>query len=460
MLGQDNSFSTSSRITSISDAPIIITLPVVGDMLSSEKNGCVKLLKEIASGGEGTVYETDTPFVAKIYLQGNLTQRKIEKLRLILSKTISYKGICFPVDVLYNGKNEFVGYLMPKAHGKKLKPSFFIKPEMKQIWPDWTRKDLVELCLTILKKIKFLHSRNIIIGDINPRNILLVNSEEVYFIDTDSYQVEGFPCPVGQTDFTAPELQGKRFENCLRTLGNEYFAVAVLLFELMLPGKFPYDQKEGGSQIENIRNMNFPYPLNENIEDTPDGPWRFCWSHLTYKIKEAFYQTFMKGEPHSLECNRINVKEWIALFDEYKYLLVSGKFLEQDPMSLEIFPTRFKRNRKYNYITCKICNEEFPEYQIKSGICKSCLNKSFDGGTHYCERCRKEIPFTNYDYYIKKLRFKKCSECFEYGRREYKSKICVDCGEPFIITNDEHEMCEKKGWKERKRCNKCKGAKK
>ena len=42
----------------------------------------------------------------------------------------------------------------------------------------------------------YLHERNIIMGDINALNILVVSPTEVYFVDTDSYQIEEFPCPV------------------------------------------------------------------------------------------------------------------------------------------------------------------------------------------------------------------------------------------------------------------------
>ena len=88
---------------------------------------------------------------------------------------------------------EFVGYMMPKAKGKELQKSIFIKPLFLKNFPNWKKRDTVELCITILEKIKYLHDRNIVMGDINPANILVVSPKEVYFVDTDSYQVEDFP---------------------------------------------------------------------------------------------------------------------------------------------------------------------------------------------------------------------------------------------------------------------------
>lgn len=128
---------------------------------------------------------------------------------------------------------------MRQAHGRELQRCVFQPQLLKRYFPNWTKQDTVTLCITILKKLKYLHDRNVILGDINPNNILVVSPTEVYFVDTDSYQIEGFPCPVGTINFTAPEIQRKDFSTFLRTIGNERFAVATLLFMIMLPGKPP-----------------------------------------------------------------------------------------------------------------------------------------------------------------------------------------------------------------------------
>lgn len=307
----------------------------------------VLLLKCIASGGEGSVYETNTPYVCKIYKKEKIEKSKIEKIKLMTSKRINFEGICWPVDIVYNKYNEFVGYLMPKASGKELQKCLFVKPLLIKNFPNWDKRDTVQLCLTILEKIQFLHKRNIILGDINPMNILVVDSKEVYFVDTDSYQIEGFPCPVGTVNYTAPEIQRKKFNTFLRSFGNEYFAVATLLFMIMLPGKPPYSQQGGESPIENIIKMDFSYPLGEHSNrKAPDGPWRYMWSHMPYYIKEAFYKTFRKNEENSLENSRLSTEEWYSKMEHYLELLDNGKLKEQDQMSIELFPTRYKNIQK------------------------------------------------------------------------------------------------------------------
>ena len=299
-LDEDEVFQICKTVTSLDDSRLVVThIPAENEIVYTS-HGPIKLESKVAAGGEGIIYTTNTPYVAKIYKKENNTKRKYEKIKLMLSKEIECEGVCYPVAALYNSKKEFVGYMMPKAKGKELQKSIFIKPLFQKNFPKWKKRDTVELCITILEKIKYLHDRNIVMGDINPANILVVSPKEVYFVDTDSYQVENFPCPVGTNNYTAPEIQRKRFSDFLRTMGNENFAVATLLFMIMLPGKPPYSQQGGEDPINNIIRMDFSYPFGDSSnKKTPDGPWRYIWSHLTYDLKKAFYNTFRKGGDHS-----------------------------------------------------------------------------------------------------------------------------------------------------------------
>lgn len=208
---------------------------------------------------------------------------------------------------------------MPQARGEPLARGLFIPKAWLKKHPDWTRRESVSLALTMLRKIWQLHTINVLLGDINPFNILVVNQQTVYFVDCDSYQVEGFPCPVGSINFVAPEIQGKDFRQFLRTNEHELFAVATLLFMIMVPGKSPYSHQGGTDGADNIRKMHFPYPLKaRRAENIAMGPWRFCWSHLSLSLKEAFYRSFHRDY---CGCPRVKVDEWIMLFEQYRSIL-------------------------------------------------------------------------------------------------------------------------------------------
>lgn len=468
-LDEDEVFRICKRVTTLDDSMFAVShIPVENEIVYTSR-GPIKLESKVTFGGEGIIYTTNTPYVAKIYKKENNTKRKYEKIKLMLSKKIECEGVCYPVAALYNSNKEFVGYMMPKAKGKELQKSIFIKQLFLKKFPNWKKRDTVELCITILEKIKYLHDRNIVMGDINPANILVVSPKEVYFVDTDSYQVEDFPCPVGTDNYTAPEIQikyfkvqrnkRKNFSDFLRTMGNENFAVATLLFMIMLPGKPPYSQQGGEDLVNNIIKMDFSYPFGDSSnKKTPDGPWRYIWSHLTYDLKKAFYNTFRKGGDYSTEDTRLTADEWLPIFTYYLELLDSGKFGKQDKMSEELFPTRHKKNPKVEYIICKLCGNEMPENQCQNGICRDCLNK---GEVYKCKKCGKEILYTNYQRYVKNAkRFDVCSECFEYGNKVRIRKNCVDCGHQFEITNNQYDFYTSKGFDIPKRCKSCRDAKK
>ncbi|MCH3960188.1 MAG: zinc-ribbon domain containing protein [Selenomonas sp.] len=459
-LDTDEGFELCSKVTDIEDTPLPIShISVENDTVYTSAGIPILLEKEVAAGGEGIIYTTNSASVAKIYKQKNNTLRKYEKIKCMLSKNIAYEGICYPIEALYNEQKEFVGYLMPEAKGRELQKSIFIKPLFLKHFPGWKKRDTVELCITIMEKIKYLHDRNIILGDINPANILVVSPREVYFVDTDSYQIEGFPCPVGTATYTAPEIQRKNFTTFLRTMGNENFAVATLLFMIMLPGKPPYSQQGGDDLVNNIIRMDFSYPFGESSnKKTPDGPWRYIWSHLTYDLKSAFYNTFRQGGEYSAEETRQSVDEWLSIFRYYLSLLDEGKYGRQDAMSEELFPTRFKKNRNLTYTTCKICGGEVAENQCRNGICPECLKK---GEVYYCKQCGKEILYTNFQKYVKNVpKHAICAECFAHANDVQVVQVCVDCGKHFELTNRQCNFFKNKGLDLPKRCPACREAKK
>jgi len=274
----------------------------------------------ISSGGEGTVYKTNYPeIVCKLYHPEKLTSALQKKVERMTERSIPRKmKICFPQCAVYDSRCTFRGYLMLEAKGVKLQESVF-SPAWLEAHPEWTRLELVQLACTILDKIQYIHRMNLLVGDINSMNILVESSKSVYWVDCDSFQVEGFPCPVGVPGYTAPELHGTNFSSQLRTMEQELFSAAILLFMIMLPGKHPYAHHGGGDPAENIRKGRFPYPLGEiNANGVPEGKWRFCWSHLTRPLKERFFNTFHES---GFQKPRTTIEEWLKDFRLYRKAL-------------------------------------------------------------------------------------------------------------------------------------------
>ncbi|MDM8561133.1 hypothetical protein [Candidatus Parabeggiatoa sp. HSG14] len=329
----DDKFKICNQPTKESEKALsVASLPKQGDYVNSPQYGKVKLTQFISAGGEGEIFETDANrLVCKIYREEKLTNLKKCKLELMLSKSMSIQGVCWPKDIVVNLQNQFVGYLMNKAQGHSLQTSVFVPALLKKKFPDWKREHLVQLAITVAETFKKLHDRNIIVGDINPNNILVVDENNVFFVDVDSYQVEDFPCPVGTINFTAPELQGKNFPEILRTEEHELFAMVTLIFMILFPGKPPYSSQGGGDLAENIKNKNFPYVYEEGKVDTkPFGTWRFIWSHLHRDLKNAFGETFQNG-------NQVPIEEYLEKLKLYLYGGIKKGFASND-----LFPSSYK----------------------------------------------------------------------------------------------------------------------
>lgn len=458
-----NKFRYCSTLTSIPDAPNQVNeIPGEGSRVIAKIGNdttTLTLTQRLGSGGEGDIYRTNTPLLAKIYKKQKNTTHKKAKLELMIQKSLNHESICFPVATLSNEQNEFVGYLMPEAHGHELSRSAFLLPLLKKKFPDWKKVNTVKLCLSILRVIKYLHSRNIIVGDINPNNILVESDQKVYFVDTDSYQIEDYPCPVGMMNFTPPEIIGQEFTSFLRTFEHENYAIATLLFMIMLPGKAPYCKQGGENMVKNVQDMDFSYPLGDfSNGKTPDGPWRYIWSHLCYKLKEAFYNTFHKNGEKSAPAARMNVKEWINLFTLYEKLLVDGTMAQQDEMSLELSPNRYKMSSKIEYCNCKLCKTLQPESNCVMGYCKACLKLE---EIRKCKICGGEIRYTNYDRYIKKKKpHTTCFACFEHQNAVGKNIKCCNCGSSFEMTNKEIQFYQENNLSLPKRCKKCRNSNK
>lgn len=307
--------------------------PSLYQSVQSVKYGTLKLTSVLGTGGEGSTYLTPNGKVCKIYLPEQLTENRYQKIRMMLDNPIRMPGICWPKDLVTNQYGEFVGFVMEQAHGKHMQSAFFVKSMLQKNFPHWTREDLITLAIQILQKIKYLHDRNIMIGDIQPRNFLIENELSVYFVDTDSYQIGNYPCPVGTIAFTAPEIQGRHYGKFLRSWKHEYFSIATLIFMILFPGRAPYEQEGEGTMAQFIKKRMFPYSLHtDQLSDLPDDGWGKIWSHLPFEIREAFYYVFRFQR-------RLSPVHWIQILKKYKHLIASGYYTS------ELFPNNFQKER-------------------------------------------------------------------------------------------------------------------
>lgn len=275
-------------------------LPENGSEVKTSDGQVFTLGKEISSGAEGKVYFTDNKdYVCKIFHKRQLSVLRCKKLKYIENRQVRYDGICWPEKIVFSQEGKPVGYIMQRAYGTEMSKIFDGEESILESFPKWNRIDLVELSIKLLEKFIYLHLLGIKIGDIRPQNIVIGDDGSVFLIDMDSCQIEDYPCPFGDEDFTPAENQGKSFDSFLRTYRNERFSIFVLIFNVLFLGVHPYAQKNGAETIaEEIYSHAFPYPADrkQKCERAPIGGFDRLWNITSQELCTLFYSCFKEDK--------------------------------------------------------------------------------------------------------------------------------------------------------------------
>lgn len=492
---REDAFAVCTTPERMKVTPIRVSELREGATVYNSQGQSVRLTKRELVNPGAVTYSTDTPGVwAKVFNADAVNTFLEAKVRRMLTKNVSRPGLCWPTDVLVDRAGNFVGMLVPPAKGEPLHLSVFKQAKLQATFPNWDKRDLCDLALTILRTVEYLHSMNILLGCINPAAIRVVSKDEVYFTDTDNYQIEGFPTLVYNVSFTPPEFQGKRIY--LSSKASEYYAVAVLTFMLLMPGKTPYTVERGEEAAVAVTAKRFPFP-NGKIRGTGThtlpGMWRFMWSHLSPRLKDAFYHTFQKNGNYELAANRLPTGEWIRLVFGFRKDLDKP----EDRESLKLYPSTFKRTADQTFLRCEICGVYHPEFYFSrkyfdiKKVCNSCIGQAssnyFDceicsrryfytnetalfhetmrqkdptwSRQKYCKECKsKKLPCrdcgTMTSYFL--LRDGRCRDCGDRHRNQvYTRARCKECGCIFDITVGEHEFNLSRGFNDPVRCPDC-----
>lgn len=415
--------------------------PNKGMRVYNSKHESITLIEEIIYHHNAITYSTNIPNVwAKIFKPSALNTFIEAKVKKMLNHKIQFKGLCWPIDYVHDQDGHFLGFILPPAYGEPLQLSVFKQTKLQRLFPNWNKKDLCDLTITILQTIQYLHSKNILFGCINPAAIRIKNKDEVYFIETDNYQIEGFPSLIYNTTFTPPEYLGRKIY--LYKKENENYAIAVLVFMLMMPGKLPYTINPNKSIEDSIRERRFPFPCG-NVHGNHAMPsvWRFMWSHLT-PYKDIFYNTFQKGGKFENPEDRKTVGSWIGTVKYFREELESPNDVE----SLKLYPQTFKKGKNDVFYTCRICGVSHPRFYFDNRyfdnyrVCNSCIDKKSDV-SFTCRACGKKYYYTNKtDLFHKTMKSidsdwkdqKYCKDC------KSKTLLCPDCGEekPYYALKD------------------------
>ena len=279
-----------------------------------------------AGGGEGDVYDVvgALGYVAKVYKPDKRTTERERKLSVMVSNKPSVMGqYAWPLDVLYEN-GQFIGYIMPKINGKEKLRNIYVYDKRKgKPWPLF-----IAIAKNLSAAVHNVHEIHQVVGDLNPENILVnPNDGMVTLVDTDSYHISDssrtYRCGVGMPEFVAPELQGIHFPSAplpTFTPESDRFALAVLIFALLMNGAHPFSCKviSGSSSkfqpIDNMQNGKcafFPDSRTSNMDIPRYAP---DLSSLPDNIQKLFRRAFVAG--HGTPSLRPSAEEWYNALEQ------------------------------------------------------------------------------------------------------------------------------------------------
>ena len=273
----------------------------------------------LAAGAEGRVFEVpgEPGILAKVFLDPNKHDRR-EKIDALIANPFrdapspdGHRRFAAPQEILIDPKTgRFAGYLMPQVNGQPL--GEFIDPAGSMFRGKALR---VKLGIALAELIAEVHRHQlmIVVGDLNPQNLLGDAQARVALIDLDSVQlttVHGrtYLCPVG-TDFYLPrELLGQDLSTVRRTPEHDRFALAVILFRLLFDGWHPFDatadpQRNPSSRI---RAGDWPHAPGSKYLPPPSAP---PFGGLPNSVQRLFVRAFFEG--HWDPTTRPTAEEWV-----------------------------------------------------------------------------------------------------------------------------------------------------
>lgn len=232
-------------------------------VLIGQSGTLYELSNRISSGTEGEIYEIKgmPKVLAKIYKAETLSGRgpssirsKIEYMCLNPIQRIE-RGVrpvfAWPLEPLFsNGR--FAGCVIPKIGGMESIISAYTQPFQESLFPRYTWRYAASIARNLAAATAFLHAQNVIKGDWNPKDILVDGSCILAFVDCDSFDLSlrasgKYKCAVVWPDTLAPELQGKDPTSAKFTKESDCFALAVLVFQLLMEGFHPFGAPLEGS---------------------------------------------------------------------------------------------------------------------------------------------------------------------------------------------------------------------
>jgi DNA-binding helix-hairpin-helix protein with protein kinase domain len=292
----------------------------------------IVISRQLGHGGEGTVYELEGTenLIAKVYDPGKLGQKGSKIKAMISLKTDKLLQVtAWPIDTVHlKPGGNIVGLLEHKAVGFKDIHLLYSPKSRKAEFPSAKWNFLVWTAINLAKAFNTIHEHGLVIGDVNPTNIMVSPKALVKLIDCDSFQVSLssslYPCGIGTPIYTPPELQNSDLTNIIRTKNHDNFGLAVVIFHLLILGRHPFAGKylqTGEMPPEKaIAEFRFAYGSQAHTRFMEQPPNTLLMREVSEPIEALFNCAF---QPQATSINtRPSPQEWINALDGLLHSLI------------------------------------------------------------------------------------------------------------------------------------------
>ena len=288
----------------------------------------------LGSGGEGAVYELryHSDLVAKIYHPNRRTDEVINKLEVMINypprtedDLTGHLFVAWPSQLVYDAASDVIGFLMPKVEKTNSLFEYYNPALRRRNAPQIHYANLCSVARSLATALDRLHGSGYVVGDINESNAYITENEHVTLIDADSFQITDYQttpptiyrCLVGKPEYTPPELQGVSFAEVDRNIHHDRFALAVVIYQLLMEGTHPYRGVYTGPgekpQVETcISRGYFLYSASSSVPLRP-VPSAVEWDTLHDDIKTLFLKCFDDG--HLDPQARPAPRDWMDALD-------------------------------------------------------------------------------------------------------------------------------------------------
>jgi len=286
----------------------------------ASQSDIVRLGRRIGIGAEGEVYEIQdrSDLVAKIYHEPP-PMEKAEKLVVLsrLGNERLFNLSAWPISTLRDAPDgDVVGFVMKKISQAEEVHALHSPKSRLQKFPEASWAFLIYVAANIARAVTFIHEHGLVIGDVNPKNILVTRKATVYLLDVDSFQVSAdgktYRCEGGFPEYTPPELQGVAFRDLDRAQEHDCFGVAAVIFQLLFMGRHPFSGRylgAGEMPLERaIRESRFAYGADSEARNMRQPPGTLALDSMPPPLVELFRRAF-------LSTDRPRPREWIEPLD-------------------------------------------------------------------------------------------------------------------------------------------------